>query len=181
MLACVLFLSLLFRLLFPPVVLFWWAPNLLFPFSGFWVSLFVLSFFLVGVFRPLPCYWRQSYKIEGEMFLNPVGWSWGNRPPPSPRAQEEVFQLPTFYPVLSQHQEQKSFSPLRSSFLTSVGPWKHTLMVQCQNYPWIFTNLCQLKSSQGLLWFCPCTGLSDDSLGSSLTHGKPSFLSPSCL
>ena len=91
------FLSLLFRLLFPPEVLFWWAPNLLFPFSGFWVSLFVLSFFLVGVFRPLPCYWRQSYKIEGEMFLNPVGWSWGSRPPASPRAQEEVFQLSTQY------------------------------------------------------------------------------------
>ena len=147
-------------------------PNLLFPFSGCWVSLFVLSFFLVGVFRSLPCYWRQSYKIEDEMFLNPVGWSWGSRPPASPRTQEEVFQLPTFYPELSQHQKQKSFIPLCSSFVTSVGSWKHSLMFQCQTYPWIVTNLCQPRSSQGLLWFCPCTGLSDYSLGSSLTHGK---------
>lgn len=70
------FFAIVVRLLFSPEVLFWWAPNLLFPFSGCWVSLFVLSFFLVGLFGPLSCYWRQSYKIEHELFLNPVVWMW---------------------------------------------------------------------------------------------------------
>lgn len=69
------FLPLLFRWLSVSsksfVLMSTWC--VLFPFSGFLSPLFVLSFFLLGLMGPLSCW--QFYKMEGDMFINFVGWS----------------------------------------------------------------------------------------------------------
>lgn len=49
------------------------------PFSGCWAPLIALSFSPIGWLGLLFCYWRLSYKLAGEPFLNPVGWRLSSR------------------------------------------------------------------------------------------------------
>lgn len=90
---------------------------------------------------------ETTYKIEGGMGSKSCRLKLRQQASRLTMDPEEVFRFLTFYPVLSQ--QSKQLQPLWVP--SPCWSMKHSLMVQCQTYPWIFTNLCQPGSSQGLL------------------------------